>query len=98
MKILQQIKRTLIKFSINRLKSIILNEVQLRHHKKLANLIIENTIPDGIHINPNEVITSLTDTTISDYESKIFKYDLKHDVLIRPKESEMKVIMEDIYG
>lgn len=90
-------KGTLIKFSINRLISIILSEVEIRHHKKLANWIIEKRIPDGIHINANEVITSLIDTTLFDYEIKILKYGLKHRVAIRPKESEMEVIMEDIH-
>ena len=90
-------KGTLIKFSINHLISIILSEVELRHYKKLANLIIEKRIPNGIHINPNEVITSLIDTTLFDYETKILKYGLKHGVAIRPKESEMEVIMEDIH-
>ena len=65
--------------------------------KKLANLIIEKLIQDGIHNNPNEVITNLTDNILSHYEIEILKYGLKHAVAIIPKGSEMIVIMEDIY-
>ena len=90
-------KRTLIKFSINCLISNKLSVVQLRHDKKLANLIIGKRIQDGVHNNPNGVITNLTDTILSNYVIEILKYGLKHGVLIRPKESEMIVIMEDIY-
>ena len=66
-------------------------------NKKLANLIIEKLIQDGIHNNPNKVITNLTDNILSHYEIEILKYSLKHDAAIRPKGSEMIVIMEDIY-
>ena len=90
------IKRTLIKFSINRLisnKSV----VKLRHDSKPANLIIEKRIQDGIHNNPNEIIVNLTDTTLSNCEIEILKYGLTHGIAIRPKKSEMIMIMEDIY-
>ena len=89
-------KRTLIKFSITRLISNKLSAEQLKHDKKLANLITEKRIQDGIHNNPNEVVTNLTDTTLSNYEIEILKYGLKHGVAIRPRDSEMIVIMEDI--
>ena len=90
-------KRTLINSSINCLISNKLSVVQLRHDKKLAHLIIEKRIQYGIRKNPNEVITNITDTTLSNYETETIKYSLKHGVAIRPKESEIIVIMEGIY-
>ena len=63
----------------------------------LQTLIIEKRIQDGIHNNPNEIITNLTDTTLSYYETEILKYGLTHGIAIRPKKSEMIMIMEDIY-
>ena len=67
-------KRALIKFFINHLISNKLIVVQLRHHEKLENLIIEKRIQDGIHNNPNEVITNLTDTNLYNYEIEILNY------------------------
>ena len=78
-------KRTLIKPSIHCLISNKLSIFQLRHDKKLANLIIEKRIQDGVHNNPNKVIANLTDITLSNYEIEILKYGLKHGVAIRPK-------------
>ena len=90
-------KHTLIKCSINFQISNKWSVVQVRDGKKLANLIIEKRIQDGMHNNPNEVIANLNDFTLSNYEIEIFRYGLKHGVAIRPKESEMMVIMEHIY-
>ena len=90
-------KRSLIKFSINRLISNKLVEIQIRRTRKFNNLIMEKRIQEGIHNNPNNLITNLTNVTLSNNEVKILKYGLKHGLAIRPKESEMIVIMEDIY-
>ena len=90
-------KRFLIKFSINRLISNKLVEIQIRRDRKFNNLIMEKRIQEGIHNNPNDLITNLTNVNFSNNEVKILKYGLKHGLAIRPKESEMIVIMEDIY-
>ena len=90
-------KRTLIKFSINPLISEKLSVAQLTHDKKLANLINEKRIYNGIHKNPKKVITNVTDTKLSDFEIEILKYRLKHAVAIRPKGSEMITIIGNIY-
>ena len=58
---------------------------------------MEKRIQEGIHNNPNDLITNLTNVTLSNNEIEILKYGLKHGLAIRPKESEMIVIMEDIY-
>ena len=90
-------KHTLTEFSINRLISNKLSVVQLRHDRKLTNLIIEKRTQSSIYDNPNEIITNLTDTTLSNHEIEILKYGLKHGVAITPRESETIVIMEGIY-
>ena len=87
-------KPSLIKFSINHLISNKLVEIQIR---KLNNLIMEKRIQEGIHNNANNLITNLTNVTLSDNKIEILKYELKHGLAIRPKESEMIVMMEDIY-
>ena len=57
---------------------------------------MEKRIQEGIHNNPNNLIANLTNITLSNNEIKILKYGLKHCLAIRPKESEVIVIMEDM--
>lgn len=91
-----RMKRILIKFSINCIICNKLSEIRQRHDKKLAKWIIEKRIQDGMLNDPNAVITNHTDTTLSNYDLEILKYGLKHGAAIRPKKSEIIVIMEDI--
>ena len=58
---------------------------------------MEKQIQEGIHNNPKNLITNLTNVTLSNNKIEILKYGLKHSLAIRPKESEMIVTMEDIY-
>ena len=90
-------KQSLIKFSINRLTSNKLVEIKVRHDRKFNNFIMEKRIQEGLHNNPNDLITNFTNVILSNNKIEILKYGLKHDLAIRPKESEMIVIMEDIY-
>ena len=90
-------KQSLIKYSINHLLSNKVKEIQLRHGRTFNNLIIEKIIQEGIHNNPNELITNLTNAILSNHEIEILKYGLKHGVAVLPKQSEMIVIMKDIY-
>ena len=90
-------KRSLIKFLNNRLISNKLVEIRMRHERKFNNLIMEKRIQEGISNNPNEFITNLTNVTLSNNEIEILQYGVKHGVATRPRESEMIVIVEDIY-
>ena len=58
---------------------------------------MEKRIQEGMHSNPNNLITNLTNVTLLNNKIKILKYGLKHGIAIGPKESEMIVIMKDIY-
>ena len=89
-------KRFLMKFSINRLLSNKLVEIQIRHDRKFNNLIMEKRIQEGIHNNSNDLITNVTNVTLSNNKIEILMYGLNHGLAIGPKESEMIVIMEDI--
>ena len=90
-------KGKLILFSVNRLQQKISNETKSRHNKKLDALVINKRIFDGIKPNPNNVITNLTDFELSEEEIELLQLGLKHGILIRPKESEMIAVMEDVY-
>ena len=87
----------MIVFSVNRLQSNICKKTKFRHQKKLDALIINKRVLDGIAPNPNSIITNLTDFELTETEIKVLRLGLKHGVLLRPKESEMIVIAEDIW-
>ena len=90
-------KAQLILFSVKRLQSNLCKTVLARHEKKLDALIINKRIHDGVDINPNSIITNLSNVELNEDEIYVLKVGLKHCLLIRPRESEMIVIMGDIY-
>ncbi|XP_066930298.1 uncharacterized protein [Clytia hemisphaerica] len=90
-------KYKLILFSINRLQDNICKKTKSRHQKKLDALIINKRVLDGIAPNPNNIITNLTNFELTETEIEVLRLGLKHGVLLRPKESEMIVIAEDIW-
>ena len=71
--------------------------IKEKHQKKLDGIIVNKTICDGIKKNPNSIITNLTDMELTENELSVSKYGLKHELLTRPKESEMIVIIDDIW-
>ena len=91
------VKGNLIIYSITRQYNKICEKTKRRHQKKLDNLIINKRITDGINKNPNKTITNLSDVELTNEEILLLKLWLKHGLLIRPKESEMTTIMEDIF-
>ena len=70
--------------------------VKERQNKKLDGLIVEKNVQDGLENNPNNLISNLTDKTLSDTETEILKYGFKHGIATRPSEVEMIVISENI--
>ena len=90
-------KSQLLLFSIKRLQSNRCKKTLARHEKKLEALIINKRVHDGINNNPNSIITNLSNVELHEDEIEILKVGLKHGLLIRPRESEMIIIMEDIY-
>ena len=64
---------------------------------KLDTLIFEKKMEDGLHNNPNDLITNLTSRVISDIQVEILKCGLKHGIATRPNEPEMIAIAENIW-
>ncbi|XP_066924963.1 uncharacterized protein [Clytia hemisphaerica] len=91
-------KYKLILFSVNRLQDNICKTTKTRHEKKLDALIINKRVFDGIAPNPNSLITNLTDFELNEKEIEVLRLGLKHGILLRPNESEMIVIAEDIWN
>ena len=52
---------------------------------------------DGLHNNPNGLITNLNGRILSDVEVEILKCGVKYGIATRPSESEMLVIAENIW-
>ena len=91
------LKVQLIKYSINRHIENLMNKIGKQHSKKLDTLIFEKKMKDGLHNNPNDLITNLTDRILLDVKVEILKCGLKHGIATRPSEPEMMVIAENIW-
>ena len=86
-----------ILFSINRLQSTKTHLIELQHQKKHDNLIIEKRLCDCTQRNPNKIITNLTNITLTQDEISVLELGLKHGALLRPKETEMIAIAENVW-
>ena len=91
------LKLQLIKHSINRHIENVMNNTTKQHSKKLDALIFEKKMKDGLHNNPNDLITNLTKRIRSDVAVEILKCGLKHGMATRPSETEIIVIVENIW-
>ena len=91
------VKAQLILFSVKRLQSNRCKTVLARHEKKLDALKINKRIHDDVNNNPNSIITNLSNVELNEDNICVLKVGLKHGLLIRQRESEMIVIMEDVY-
>ena len=92
------IKGKLIVYSIGRLQLNICKRATQCHEKKLDVLIINKHIMDGIKPNPNKIVTNLANFELSADEVSVLRLDLKHGLLVRPKESEMIAVVEDVWN
>ena len=90
-------KGTLVIYSIKQQQNKLCWKTEVRHQKKLDNLVINKRINDGIRKNPNQIITNLSDIELNDDEIALLKLSLKHGLFIRPKGNEMIAVMEDTY-
>ena len=52
---------------------------------------------DAINNNPNSIIINLSNVKLNEDEICVLKVGLKHGLLIKPRESEMIVVMENAY-
>ena len=77
-----------ILFPINRLQSKKTQLIELRHQKKYDNLFIEKRLYDSTQRNPNQIITNLTNITLTQDEISLLELGLKHGILLGPKESD----------
>ena len=91
-------KYHLISYSVNKLQEKQTKVIKDRHLKKFDALLVNKCIQDGIHNNPNKLITNLTNTYLTDEEVSILNFGLKHGLLLLPKEPEMIAAMEDVWN
>ena len=88
-------KYMIFKLSINRLME---KEKARVTEKKLDKMIVKKAMRDGVHKNPNEVITNLTGEVLSKEEIDVLTLGLKHGIAMRPKEDEMIPVTEAFYS
>lgn len=83
--------------SLNCLQNTKTSVIEERHQMKYDDLIMENRIRDGIHQNPNKMITNLINIGLSNDEISVLELYLKHDVLIQLKTPEIIATVENIW-
>ena len=66
-------KYHLINYSVNNLQEKQTKFIKDRHLKKCDALLVNKCIQDGIHSNPNKLITNLMNTDLTDEEVSILK-------------------------
>ena len=90
-------KSHLINYSVNKLQEKQTKGIKNRHLKKFDALLVNKCIQDGIYNNSNRLIANLTNTDLNDEEVSIFKFGLKHGLLLPPKEPKMIAVMQDVW-
>ena len=95
---LRWMKCQVFKYSIKRLIDNDREKVKKRHEKKLDKLIVEKALKDGVHKNPNPLITNLTEETLSKDEIEVLTFGLNHGVALRPREDEILPLIEGFYS
>ena len=65
--------------------------------QETSGLIVEKNIQVSLQNNLNNLISNLTGKTLSDTETEILKYGLKHGIATHPSEIEMIAIAENIW-
>ena len=83
------IKSICISYSINIVITKYIKKVQQTHKKKLDNLFGKKQQEDGLDINPNNIIWSLTWRTISNEEYEVLRYGLYHGIATHPNTSDI---------
>ena len=63
----------------------------------MDSLLINNRITEGIYKNPNKTIANIWQVKLNSEEISLLKLEPKHGLLVRTKESDMIIIMEDIH-
>ena len=91
-------KYMVFKFSIKRLIDNDREKVRKRHEKKLDKLIVDKALKEGVHKNPNPLITNLTEETLSKDETEVLTFGLNHGVALRPREDEILPLIEGFYS
>ena len=59
---------------------------------------MSKALKDGVHKNPNPLITNLTEETLSKDEIEVLTFGLNHGVALRPREDEILPLIEGFYS
>ena len=91
-------KYHVFKISIRRLIENERMKVKDRHDKKLDKLRVESAVKNGTKKNPNNLITNLTDETLTKEETDVLILGLNHGIALRPREDEILPVIEGLFS
>ena len=90
-------KEHVLKITINRAVYKKENIIKKRHLKKFNALLHEKNQIDGIAPNSNNIITNLSNHTLSNDEYNVLKYDLKYLTSFLPNSLTVLAYSEDVW-
>ena len=91
------IKKSILRWSIERLNEAERRLVQKRHDKKYQNLLREKTQIEGTVENPNKTIWNFSSHVLNDQEESTLKFGLKHGIAKRPDEDDILASAESVW-
>ena len=91
------LRRTILKWSIQRILEAEKKLVEKRHEKKLRNLLDEKARVEGTETNPNKLIWNLSSHTLSKEEEETLKFGLRHGIAVRPDDNEILASAEALW-
>ena len=91
-------KYNVFKISIRRLIDSERLKVRKRHEKKFDKLKMESAVKNGTKKNPNNLITNLTDETLTKEETEVLMLGLNHGIALRPREDEILPVIEGLFS
>ena len=91
------LRRTILKWSIQRILEAEKKLVEKRHEKKLRNLLDEKARVEGTATNPNKLIWNLSSHVLSEEEEETLKFGLRHGIAVRPDDNEILASAESLW-
>ena len=95
---LKWMKYKIFKISIDRYINRTREKVKQRHEKKLDRLLVNKALKEGTRKNPNNLITNLTDETLTKEEVDVLLLGLNHGIALRPREEDILPVIEGVFS
>ena len=91
------LKRLCITYTLSNGANKEARKLKISLEKKFSKILKNAKAFDGTYPNPNVIITNLSSRILTNDEYETLQYGLKHGIAIKPKDTEIFAIVENIY-